>query len=163
MPDFFNSSVLKKLVSTAFNKDKNPLAFSYHSVGCYRMGDYIVKFVLEPPSEKFLNQKLGSKSQKQLINEMFSKHAITFSLKMQYCRDSDLVNDLTKTWPRKKYIEVGQISIPAGSFLNSEKAESLSYNPFENPDILKPIGRLQATREKIYQASVATRRLNTPQ
>lgn len=162
LPDFFKGDVFKKMMGTAIHRDQNPLAFSYHSVGCYRMGDYIVKFMLEAQKEKFLKQNLGSKTQKQLLEEMFTKHHLVFSLKMQYCRNEELVNDLTQLWPRKKYIEVGKITVPAGSFLDAEKSESLSYNPFENPEILKPVGRLQATREKIYHESVTNRRLNTP-
>lgn len=162
VPDIFNGTVLRKMLGTAINNGKSPLAFSYHSVGCYRMGDYVVKFMLEPPKEKFLSRKLGSLSQKQIVNETFAKHSLTFSLKMQYCRDEALINDLKKVWPRKKYVEVGQLVIPANSFLDPQKSESLSYNPFENPDELKPVGKLQATREKIYHASVSTRRLNTP-
>lgn len=159
VPDAFKSPVLKNMIKTAFNKDKNPLAFTYHSVGCYRMGDYIVKFMLEPPRDKALSKKLKNKTQREAVNEIFLKNKLVYSLKMQYCRNEELVNDLTKMWPKKKFIEIGKLTIEPESLLNPEKAEVLSYNPFDNPEFLMPVGRMQKTREKIYKVSVDTRRI----
>lgn len=157
-PDAFKNSLPFNMLKMAVNRKKNPLAFTYHSVGCYRMGDYIVKFLLEPPREKILSRKLGIKSQKDAVQEIFKSSKLIYTLKMQYCREESWVNDLSVTWPKKKFLEIGKLTIETGSFLNPQKTELLSFNPFENPESLKPVGRLQKTREKIYNVSVNTRR-----
>ncbi len=160
LPEAFKNSIPRNAFRTFFNRKKNPLGFSYHSVGCYRMGDFIVKFMLEPPREKALSKKLGNRTQKEAINEILTKNKLVYSLKMQYCRDEEMVNDLSRMWPKKKFTEIGKLIIEPNSFLNSEKTEVLSFNPFENLDILKPVGRMQKTREKIYKVSVDTRRIS---
>ena len=58
---------------------------------------------------------------------------------------------------------LGKITIPQESLLNSTspEIENLNFNPFENPETLQPVGKIQQIRKKIYEISIATRnRLN---
>lgn len=158
LPNFIDASFLKYFAGILLNSKKNPLAFAYHSIGCYRFGDYVVKFLLEPVSLPKSMVKMGDKSQKEIVQETLQKFDTVYSLKMQYCRKEDWINDLTVVWPKKKFREIGKITVKAGSVLNPQKTEHLSFNPFESPEILKPVGRIQKTRELVYRASVQTRR-----
>ena len=158
LPNFVDATFLRYLAKTGWNRNRNPLFFNYHSVGCYRLGDYIVKFLLEPKDYPKTKTDIKAQTQKQAVQEIFKNHQLTYTLKMQYCRKEEWVNDLTITWPHKKYKEIGTITIEADSVLNPHKAEFLSFSPFESPDILKPVGRIQKTREMVYRTSVQTRR-----
>ncbi len=158
LPNFIDASFLKHFTNILWNRNRNPLFFKYNSVGCYRFGDYIVKFMLEPKEFPKNRTDIKDKSQKVAVQEVLQKNNLTYSLKMQYCRKEDWINDLTVVWPYKKYKEIGTVSVEAGSILDPQKTESLSFSPFESPEIFKPVGRIQKTREMVYAASIAARR-----
>lgn len=158
LPNFVDATFLKYLAKITLNRNRNPLFFHYHSVGCYRFGDFIVKFLLEPKEFPKSRVNFKEQTQKEAVEQVLKDSQLIYSLKMQYCRKEDWINDLTVTWPRKKYKEIGTVTIDADSILNPMKTEHLSFSPFESPEILKPVGRIQKTREMVYRASVQTRR-----
>ena len=64
-----------------------------------------------------------------------------------------------KTWENAPEYTLGKITIPQDSQLDSTnpEIENLNFNPFENPEILQPVGKIQQIRKKIYEVSIATR------
>lgn len=62
-------------------------------------------------------------------------------------------------WKNAPEYVLGKIVIPQDSLLNSNdpEIENLNFNPFENPEILHPVGKIQQIRKRIYEVSIATR------
>jgi hypothetical protein len=103
--------------------------------------------------------------QKESIPEFISLQDSTFVLTIKMCENlkDQPVNDLMKTWKNAPEYILGKITIPQESLLNSTspEIENLNFNPFENPETLQPVGKIQQIRKKIYEISIATRnRLN---
>ena len=86
-------------------------------------------------------------------------------MRTQACEDlkSQPVNDLMTDWKNAPEYILGTVHIPKAALLNSDDPaiENLNFNPFENPEELQPVGKIQQIRKRIYEVSAATRnRLN---
>ncbi|MBU8883867.1 hypothetical protein KSK37_12295 [Kaistella sp. DKR-2] len=136
--------------------------YAYHSVGSFRLEDRIVKIRLKPSDhEKFKPD--ADIDQAKALREWFLRNEISLDFQVQLATDEKKtpVNNLLKQWKEKhsEFITIGKILLPKQdiSRYGSIDYENLSYNPFENPEALQPVGRMQKIRQKIYNQSVATR------
>src|SRR5690606_21195016 len=102
-------------------------------------------------------------NQADALRAWFLKNDLTLDFQVQLATDEKKtpVNNLLKQWKERhsEFITMGQIIIPKQdiSRYGSIDYENLSFNPFENPEALQPVGRMQKIRQQIYNKSVATR------
>ncbi len=150
---------IKKLIQFIPKSTHFFFSFNYDGIGCYRLGDYIMKIGLKPVRN--LRNIGKGEPQKESIPEFISLQDSTFVLTIKMCEDlkDQPVNDLMKTWKNAPEYILGKITIPQESLLNSNspEIENLNFNPFENPETLQPVGKIQQIRKKIYEISIATR------
>lgn len=136
--------------------------YGYHSVGCFRFGDRIVKIRLKPSSKRQFKPD-ADLDQAEALKNWFLKNDLTLDFQVQLATDEKKtpVNNLLKNWREKHspFITVGKIVLPQQQISNYETIsyENLSFNPFENPESLQPVGRMQKIRQKIYNKSVSAR------
>lgn len=151
--------ILKKIIQFFPKRNHFFFSFNYDGIGCYRLGDYIMKIGLKPV-RNLVNIGKGE-PQQESIPEFISLQDSTFilTIKMGENLKDQPVNDLMKTWKNAPEYILGKITIPQESLLNSTnpEIENLNFNPFENPETLKPVGKIQQIRNKIYEVSIATR------
>ena len=136
--------------------------YGFHSVGCFRLGDRIVKIRLKPNIKGEIIKDAGI-DQTQSLKDYFLKNELSLDFQVQLGIDEKKtpVNNLLKNWREKhsKFITVGKITLPKQdiSRYGNMEYENLSFNPFENSEALQPVGRMQKIRQKIYNKSVETR------
>lgn len=136
--------------------------YAYHSVGCYRLGDKVVKIRLKPTKHKNTPEE-PLMDQTQKLFEYFSAEELSLDFQVQVgtTERKTPVNNLLKIWSERsaKFVTVGRIVLPKQDISEYRRMayENLSFNPFENADELKPVGRMQKVRQKIYNASIAAR------
>lgn len=159
----FSVDLVKKIMK--FIPKRNDFFFSFHfdGIGCYRIGDHVMKIGLKPVRN--LSEIGKDELQKDSINEFISLQDSHFLLTVQLCEnlEGQPINDLMKTWKNGPEYLLGKIIIVQDSALDSKSStiENLNFNPFENAEYLKPVGKIQQIRKKIYEASIETRnRLN---
>ncbi|CAM3102146.1 catalase [Kaistella daneshvariae] len=134
-------------------------SFNFYGIGCYRLGDYIMKLSLEPEN---ISPKIGrGEPQKETVNWFLASHESSFNLMIEMCENLEAqpINNLKKEWKKAPKFCLGKIKIPKAAFLNSDDLaiENLSFDPFKNPEILQPVGKIQQIRKKVYEASIRTR------
>ena len=162
---FFDREILSILNNTVkvLDIEKHLInGYTYHSVGCFRLEDRIVKIRLKPSgNEKFKPD--ADIDQADALKVWFLKNDLALDFQVQLATDEKKtpVNNLLKQWKEKhsEFITVGKIILPKQdiSQYGSIDYENLSFNPFENPEALLPVGRMQKIRQQIYNKSVATR------
>ncbi|UFK98513.1 hypothetical protein [Kaistella faecalis] len=162
---FFDREILPILNNTVkvLDIEKHLInGYNYHSVGCFRLEDRIVKIRLKPSgNEKFKPD--ADIDQADALKVWFLKNDLALDFQVQLATDKKKtpVNNLLKQWKEKhsEFITVGKIILPKQdiSQYGSIDYENLSFNPFENPEALLPVGRMQKIRQQIYNKSVATR------
>lgn len=151
--------LLKKIMQFIPKRNHFFFSFNYDGIGCYRLGAYIVKIGLKPVRNLAYIGK--EEPQKETVPEFISLQDSTFVLTIQMCENlkDQPVNDLMKTWKNAPEYTLGTITILQDSMLDATnpEIENLNFNPFENPEILMPVGKIQQIRKKIYEISIATR------
>ena len=126
------------------------------------MGDKVVKIRLKPTKYK-ATQEEPLMDQTQKMYEYFVKEELSLDFQVQVgtTENRTPVNNLLKKWSERssKFVTVGRIVLPNQDITEYRKMayENLSFNPFENADELKPVGRMQKIRQKIYNTSIAAR------
>ncbi|QOW09609.1 catalase [Kaistella flava (ex Peng et al. 2021)] len=155
----FSVDVLKKIIKFIPKRKDFFFSFNYDGIGCYRLGNYIMKIGLKPVRN--LSGIGENESQQESITEFISLQDSNFLLTIQLCEnlENQPVNDLMKTWKNAPEYCLGKIVIPQDSLLDSNdpEIENLNFNPFENAENLQPVGKIQQIRKQIYEASIATR------
>lgn len=151
--------LLKKIIQFIPKRNHFFFSFNYDGIGCYRLGDYIMKIGLKPVRNL---ANIGKEEpQKESVPEFISLQDSTFVLTIQMCENlkDQPVNDLMKTWKNAPEYPLGTITILEDSMLDTSdpEIENLNFNPFENPEMLLPVGKIQQIRKKIYEVSIATR------
>lgn len=136
--------------------------YDFHSIGCFRLDDRIVKIRVTPTKKKKEVKNTDLKQAESLRTYFLSRDlSLDFQIQLATHEKKTPVNNLLKTWQEKhsKFITVGQIILPKQDIRNYETMdyENLSFNPFENIEALQPVGRMQKIRQKIYNKSVETR------
>lgn len=134
-------------------------SFPYGGIGCYRLGNYVMKIGLQPVRN--LGKTGKDEPQKKSVPDFISLHDSEFMLTVKMCENQkdQPVNNLMKMWKNAPEYTLGKITVPKNSALNSSSSdvENLNFNPFENAETLQPVGKIQHTRKKIYEASISTR------
>jgi len=136
--------------------------YAFHSVGCFRLEDRIVKIRLKPSVQEKITPDADI-NQSESLKKYFLKNELSLDFQVQFATDEKRtpVNNLLKEWKEKhsEFITVGKITLPRQNISRYENIdyENLSFNPFENPEVLQPVGRMQKIRQKIYNKSVETR------
>ena len=155
--------VIRKIVEFIPKRNHFFFSFNYDGIGCYRLGDYVMKIGLKPIRN--LANIGKDQPQKESIPEFISLQDSNFILTIKMCENlkDQPVNDLMKTWKNAPEYELGKITILQDSLLDSTlpDVENLNFNPFENAEDLQPVGKIQQIRKRIYHASIEVRnRLN---
>lgn len=138
------------------------LGYTFSAIGCYRLGDKVVKYRLKPASGKKFPDN-ANVNQAEELHKYFLANDFAYELQVQFGADEKKtpVNDLLKEWSEKhaKFVTIGRVLLPRQNinYYRNSLHDALSYDPFENIDELKPVGRIQKIRQKIYEASVSTR------
>lgn len=136
------------------------LSFDFHSVGVYRLGDYMMKIKIKPQS---VNKHFGKKLKvKNAVERYLKEENFTADVLIQLCYDlkDQPVNKLNVEWKNSPYIKIGEVKIEKNNLLNSNSCDSelLSFNPFESKIFFQPVGKIQKLRDEAYKVSVQTRR-----
>ncbi|MCZ2082866.1 MAG: hypothetical protein LC112_01245, partial [Flavobacteriales bacterium] len=130
----FSFDVIKKIIQFIPKRKDFFFSFNFDGIGCYRIGDHIMKIGLKPVRN--LSGIGENESQQESITEFISLQDSNFLLTIQLCEnlENQPVNDLMKTWKNAPEYVLGKIVIPQDSTINSEKPEieNLNFNPFEN-------------------------------
>ncbi|MBW8360478.1 MAG: hypothetical protein K0M63_11850 [Weeksellaceae bacterium] len=155
-------SILRNMLKVLDIEKRFIATYAYHSVGCFRLENRVVKIRLRPtitrktPEDPLMDQR-------EAVQEYFLQHELSLDFQVQLGIDDRKtpVNNLLKRWREKdsKFITVGKIILPQQDVSRYETLvyENLSFNPFENSEALQPVGRMQRIRQKIYNTSVTTR------
>lgn len=158
-PTALSWSMLKNTVRLLFKRNQSAIGFSYYSVGVYRMGPYMMK-LKATPSKAFPLVQPGN--HQSTIEQALNRGDVHFDLTIQLCADIEdqPVNDLSVEWKNAPEFMLGRIQFTRGSLKDSSliPAHKTSFNPFENPEELQPVGQIQYLRKDVYEASIATRR-----
>lgn len=163
---FFDREILPILNNTVkmLDIEKHLISgYTYHSVGCFRLEDRIVKIRLIPSAkEKF--KPNADIDQATALRDWFMRNEMSLDFQVQLATDEKKtpVNNLLKQWKEKhsEFITIGKIILPKqdiSRYSSNMDYENLSFNPFENTEALQPVGRMQKIRQEIYNKSVATR------
>ncbi|MBL3548460.1 hypothetical protein J2787_003618 [Chryseobacterium rhizosphaerae] len=160
IPAVLSGSFLKNMVKLLRKKNDFILSFDYHSVGAYRLGDYMIKIKLSPKS---VDKNMGKNQKiKDTLKTYFQTHDFTADVLIQFCYDlkDQPINKLNVEWKNSPYVKIGELKINKGSLLNAQTCtnELLSFNPFESKTIFQPVGKIQKLRDEAYKVSVQTRR-----
>jgi hypothetical protein len=155
----FSVDLVKEILKFIPKRNDFFFSFPFEGIGCFRIGDYIMKIGLKPVRN--LSGIGKNEKQRDAINECISLQDLNFLLTVQLCENlaDQPVNDLMKKWKNAPEHILGTIVIPQESVLDSAnlEIENLNFNPFENAENLQPVGKIQQIRKKIYEASIATR------
>ncbi len=155
----FSFDVLKKSAGYLSKRKNFFFNFKYSGIGCYRIGDYVMKLELRPQPVK----EIKDKNTGNAVLDYLTHHDLDCDLILKMCSDREKqpINDLMKEWEDATEIVLGKITLPANHLLDptAPETEQINFNPFYNPEILQPVGRMQQTRKKIYDISVRTRNL----
>jgi len=157
--DMFSADLGKRIFQFLKHSKDFFFSFKYSGIGCFRLGDFMMKLSVEPQN---ISSKIGrGEPQKETINWFLSTREPTFNLMIEMCEnlENQPINNLKKDWKKAPKFCLGKIKIPKAAFLNSDDpaVENLNFNPFENPEILQPVGKIQQLRKKVYEASIHTR------
>lgn len=164
IPDLLYMPFLKHVIRFVRNKKNFILSFDYHSVGVYRIGDYMVKIKLSP---KNVAENFGKNvSSKKGIEDFFRAHHFESDVFVQFCYNlkDQPVNILNRDWKNSPFIKIGEIRLDKDALLNPKDCgnELLSFNPYESAEILQPVGKIQKLRDEAYKVSLQTRKkINT--
>ncbi|MDC8106762.1 catalase [Chryseobacterium sp. B21-037] len=158
-PSVFTFSFLKHLFRLISRRNNFFLSFDFHSIGVYRLGEYMIKIQLKPQSpEKNFGKKTGTR---EAIENYFSSNEYVADVLVQLCCDlkDQPINILNREWKNAPLIKIGEVLIKKDGILErSCEHELLSFNPFESKTIFQPVGKIQKLRDEAYKVSVQTRR-----
>ena len=94
------------------------------------------------------------------MKKTLAEEEVIFDLQVQICKDIEKqpINDLLKEWP-DDFTTIGRMAFPVQNIITSEdkSLEKTDFSPFQNPENLLPVGRIQQTRLKAYKASFEAR------
>jgi hypothetical protein len=159
IPSTFTASFLKNIIKLWNKRNDFLLSFDFHSVGVYRMGDYMIKIKLKP---QFVDRHFGRKMKvKDALEEYLETHDFKADVLVQICYDLEKqpVNQLNVEWKKSPYIKIGEVRIDRNDLLDPKACENemLSFNPFESKIFFQPVGKIQKLRNEAYKVSMQTR------
>ncbi len=132
---------------------------SFYGIGCFRHGNYICKYRLRPEFQYLF--KGNPLSHQDKIQYILKNEEISFLFEIQYCEDikSQPIQNLAKEWPASQYQVLGKITFPIQQIIPSWdlSMEHMDFNPHHSIPELRPVGRIQEIRKKVYETSYAAR------
>lgn len=158
---------LKALMSFQDIEPKNSFLYDFYSMGAVRHGDYVAKVRAHPNEAYALKigwrevdpEKVDEAYRPAILREI-REHDFQFDIQVQLCKDLEKmpVEDLTVEWSQElsPFITVATLYIPKQDVPddgNFQIMENLSFTPFHVLEENRPMGNLQMTRLKAYQAS----------
>lgn len=160
VPSFFTGSFIRNAFKLFSKRNDFILSFDYHSVGSYRLGDYIMKIKVSPKS---VNKNMDKRqNMKKAVKNYFQNNDFSADVLIQLCYNlkDQPINKLSVEWKNSPYIKIGEVKIEKNALLDPRDCsnELLSFNPFESKVIFHPVGKIQRLRDGAYKASVQTRR-----
>ncbi|HCA07096.1 catalase [Chryseobacterium sp.] len=160
IPSVCTFSFARNILKLLGKRNDFILSFDYHSVGAYRLGDYMIKIKLVPKSvDKNFGKKL---KMKEALKHYFQDHDYAADVLIQFCYNlkEQPINRLNVEWKNSPYIKIGEVKINKGQLLDPRDCttELLSFNPFESKIFFQPVGKIQKLRDEAYKVSVQTRR-----
>lgn len=160
IPSTLTGSFIRNALKLISKKNDFILSFDYHSVGVYRLGDYMMKIKISP---KAVDKNFGRKQNiKTALKNYFQAQSFTADILIQICYDlkNQPVNTLNVEWKNSPFIKIGEVTIDKGALVDPQDCsnELLSFNPFESKSIFQPVGKIQKLRDEAYKVSVQTRR-----
>lgn len=160
LPGMFGWDMLKNTKKILAKKQDFIASFDFYSIGVYRAGNFMMKLKAEP--EVFLPRYGHTLPQKERLENYLENHSISYILKAQFCADETLqpINNLAKEWKNAPFVSLGKLTFEKTGLINPESPENenMGFNPFDNPQELLPVGRIQQLRKEIYKTSIETRR-----
>ena len=172
--EFPNAEGLRTL--NAFRKlatipPKNAWLYDYFSQGAFRHGDYMAKIRVTPTEAsmkkiKRTNIHLFTEDEaiRPAIIDEIREHDYQFEVQVQLCQNikKQPIEQLTKEWKESDapFVTVATLTIPCQDVPddgNVEAIEDLSFTIFRCLEENHPIGTLQHSRLRAYQASSTAR------
>ena len=154
------------LRATGRKRPDSPLQIRYWSTTPSKLGSGAMKFSARP-NLSGVPRPLQSKSKDKLRLAMSSHlkhHEAVFDFLVQLQTDPVTmpVEDPTVPWDEAAapFTKVATIRIPVQSFESAEQmefGENLSFNPWHSVAELRPLGGINRTRRKVYEAISARR------
>jgi hypothetical protein len=159
IPSNFTGYFLKNIFKLWRKRNDFILSFNYHSVGVYRLGDFMIKIKLKPNS---VDRNFGKKLKvKDALENYLQNNDFTADVLIQICYDekNQPINQLNVEWKNSPYLKIGEIKIEKNSLLNPNACENelLSFNPFDSKPFFQPVGKIQKLRDEAYKVSMQTR------
>lgn len=156
--------VISKLMTIDF---KNTLLYTFHSQGAVRHGNYMAKIRVQPTqaarkkvTRVDLDITASPEAIRPIIIDEIREHDYEFEVQIQLCRNlkKQPIDDLTKEWQASDapFVTVARLIIPRQDVPddgNFEIMEQLSFTPFRCLEANRPIGNLQQSRLKAYEAA----------
>ena len=150
----------------------NPLSIQYWSTTPYKLGSNFIKFSVKPHELETSPSSLSSlpKSESYLREVMVKylttdQKQATFDFFIQFYVDEDQtpIENPMKEWEEavSPSIKVATITIPSQIFDCDERKkldESLSFTPWHTLPEHEPVGSVNLSRRRIYQATAEARR-----
>lgn len=164
IPSTLTVSFIKNSIQLWARRNDFFLSFDYHSVGVYRLGDYMMKIRLSPKSvDRHFGKKLKTK---EALQQYLADSDFTADIMIQLCYnlEDQPINKLNVEWKNSPFIKIGELKIKKNTLLDPAACENelLSFNPFESHPFFQPVGKLQKLRDEAYKVSMQTRlKINT--
>ncbi|MEC3875335.1 catalase family protein [Chryseobacterium salviniae] len=159
IPSACTPSFIKNIIKLWRKKNDFILSFDFHSVGVYRIGDYMMKIKLSPQSADRRFNK--NKMMKEAVEDYLKLNPFTADVYIQLCYNlkNQPVNQLNVMWKNSPYIKIGELRIEKKDVLDPASCgnELLSFNPYESKAFFQPVGKIQKLREEAYKVSLKTR------
>lgn len=156
-PSFLHPSFIKQSIQFVKNRKKYIMNCNYHSIGVYRWNEYMIKLRLTP-----LNIHTSHNSASELpIEEYIKKHGSYHAeMSIQFCYDDTKhpINKLNQEWIDSPFIPIGKLVLDEVLDKSCIQYEELSFNPFENIELLQPVGKIQKLRKSAYLSSFFARK-----
>jgi hypothetical protein len=155
--DMMNLSFFKAVKNWIKTYSEFILNRNYHSIGAYRMGNKIIKLKMVPMDLNYVSNP--SKTTFENISDFLFLRPIHYQLKAKIAFDEKFqpINKLTQDWTDSDEVLLGNFHFTRVIETDEENLEELSFNPFDNPDIFQPVGKIQQLRKEVYHTSIQTR------
>lgn len=154
---------------TPDNEGRSVAGQVFHSRVPFQLGDYAVKFRLVPATG--LDEPLqvqGPNARTEDFQRRLEKGPVTYKLQVQGKPADVSLDDARERWDGTSYVTIGEVVIPseprndAALRADRDGINKLSFSPFNRWDAdddraLKPLGNVNETRRKVYEASAEAR------
>lgn len=170
-PDAEGLRTLNAFRKLATTPPKNAWLYDYFSQGAFRHGDYMAKIRVTPTEASMKKIKrtdihlfTEDEAIRPAIIEEIREHDYQFEVQVQLCQNikKQPIEQLTKEWRESDapFVTVATLTIPCQDVPddgNVAAIEDLSFTTFRCLEENRPIGTLQHSRLRAYQASSKAR------